>query len=103
MRKFGIFAFAGLMAASFYAPADAQTRARPAIDCNTPQNALTYYCNNRDQFDGSAVVRGPVIGVIRPDVEMDIGVTGSVVPRGPYMVDEDVDLMDDSSEIVIVR
>jgi hypothetical protein len=99
MRKIGTFAIAVLVAASFYAPASAQTMRGPNIDCNNPQNALTYYCNNRDQFGGAApVVRGPVI--IESE-DMDIGATGSIMPRGPYMLDDD--MMDDDSEIVIVR
>ena len=102
MRKIGLYAAGGLLIASFYAPASAQSLRHPAIDCGTPQNALTYYCNNRDQFNNQApVVTGrPMRVIIEPEMDLDVGETGSIAPIDEFETFEE---FDDESEMVIVR
>ncbi len=46
MKKTSMFILACGMAAGLYTPASAQLN----IDCGNPQNALTHYCNNRNQY-----------------------------------------------------
>ena len=78
MRK-APFVFAGVMVAGFFSAASAQVMMPRAgmpsgIDCSTPENALEYYCNHRNEFDSS----GAFIGTppVAP-MEANTQVTGS--------------------------
>jgi len=70
MRTFAMLAVGGLMAVAASSGASAQ----PAIDCGNPQNAITYYCQNRDEVAPMMVEPAPGPGVI-----VDVPTTGSVV------------------------
>lgn len=99
MRKASLFILACGMAAGFYTPASAQLN----IDCGNPQNALTYYCNNRDQFQAGAPVVAPAPAypvMAAPSAPMTTGsvmvvpdepvTTGSIMvapPRPPMNID----------------
>jgi|SRR4051794_37219827 hypothetical protein len=74
------FLFAGMMIAGFCSSASAQvamprTDMPTGIDCTTPENALEYYCNHRNEFNSS----GAFIGAGQPVAAMQPGpqVTGS--------------------------
>lgn len=81
MRKTSLLILACGMAAGFYTPASAQLN----IDCGNPQNAITYYCNNRDQFTpGSAAA----MGALPSSPYRTAGGAPSVpVTSGPVMVE----------------
>jgi hypothetical protein len=75
------FIFAGIIMAGFCSPASAQImmpqpNMPTGLDCGTPQNALEYYCNHRDQFSSS----GAFLGAGQPVVATnpDVRTTGSI-------------------------
>jgi hypothetical protein len=47
------------------------------IDCGTPENALEYYCNHRDQFDKSGQFTGPPVAAVTTPSGPDVSATGS--------------------------
>lgn len=93
MRKTSLLILACGMAAGFHAPASAQLN----IDCGTPQNALTYYCNNREEFQAvappvMAVPPAPSAGSVMmvpadPEITGSIVVAPQVAPRAAPAID----------------
>jgi len=51
MRKSSLFIVACGLTAGLWSPASAQD---VNLDCNLPQDSMSYYCNHRDQFGKNA-------------------------------------------------